>query len=240
MPIRPSTLIPHLYRNLTEAPGVFKALAPIAIARASAHNDFQESTMLTLHRPFALLSLSLGVLIASPAIAQTQRVPELFQQGSEAAANDSAEFTASTNTGETLYLAPNQVVEYSLRLSAPATLGGRRLEAGSVIRGQFEPVSGGLRYVATGAESSDRIYTFTAASDTLHDVKDPRETSTGAILGDAAIGAAGGVVLGEVFGNADAVEIIGGAAAGVIVGNVTAQRVVVLEPNQVLTLVTQF
>ena len=36
-------------------------------------------------------------------------------------------------------------------------------------------------------------------SDVLHDVKDPRESSTGAMAGDAAIGAAGGALMTEVF-----------------------------------------
>jgi len=63
-----------------------------------------------------------------------------------------------------------------------------------------------------------------------------RETSTGAVLTDAAIGAAGGYVLGEVLGNADVWEIVGGAAAGVVVGNTTAPLTVVIRPEDEIML----
>jgi hypothetical protein len=42
-----------------------------------------------------------------------------------------------------------------------------------------------------------------------------------------------------VFGDASWGGMVGGAAAGVIVGNVTAQRVVVIEPNQPISLELQ-
>ncbi|MEM7762174.1 MAG: hypothetical protein AAF298_29265, partial [Cyanobacteria bacterium P01_A01_bin.40] len=74
-------------------------------------------------------------------------------------------------------------------------------------------------------------YRISAISPVLKDVKDPRDTSAGAIAEDAAIGAAGGTILGEIFGDAGAGEILGGAAAGVVVGNVTADRVVVIDPG---------
>ncbi len=63
----------------------------------------------------------------------------------------------------------------------------------------------------------------------MKDVKDPRDTSSGAIAEDAGIGAAGGAILGEVFGDA-------GAAAGAATGNITADRVVVVEPDSAIAL----
>jgi hypothetical protein len=146
---------------------------------------------------------------------------------------------AVTSVDKTLYLGNGDVVEQSLRVNSATTFNGVSIPAGSVIRGQFEPVTGGLRYVANGVQIGSRVYTLRAVSDTLHDVKDPRETSSGAMLGDAAIGAAGGALVTEVFGDASLGGIVGGAAAGVIVGNVTAQRVVVIEPNQAIPLQLQ-
>jgi hypothetical protein len=133
---------------------------------------------------------------------------------------------------ETVYLGNGEVVEQSLRVDRATTFNGVSIPAGAVIRGRFEPVTGGLRYVAEGVQIGSRVYTLQANSDVLHDVKDPRETSTGAILGDAAVGAAGGALATEVFGDASWGGVVGGAAAGVVVGNVTAQRVVIVEPNQ--------
>jgi len=168
------------------------------------------------------MSGALPGLMASPAVAQTA-VP-----------------LRTTITGnETLYLSSDTPHAHSLELANGATVNGLAFPAGSVVRGQFEPVDGGLQFVANAVESGNQIYNLNAASELLHDQKDPRETSTGAILGDAAIGAAGGLVLGEVFGDADFLEILGGAAAGVIVGNTTAPFVVVVEPNQTITLTTR-
>lgn len=45
--------------------------------------------------------------------------------------------------------------------------------------------------------------------------------------------------MGGILGRVSVGSVLGGAAAGAIIGNVTAQRVVVIEPNQTLTLTTQ-
>ncbi|HEY9734695.1 MAG TPA: hypothetical protein V6D06_00380 [Trichocoleus sp.] len=171
----------------------------------------------------------LPVLAAVPAVATP--VPAIFVQAS------SGPVRAVLRENKTLYLNNDTTYEYSLRAESAATVGGVNIPAGAIIRGQFEPVQGGLRYVATAAEFNNRVFTLRAASDTLHDVKDPRETTAGAILGDAAIGAAGGAAVGGILGGGVSIgEVLGGAAAGAVIGNVTAQRVVVVEPNQALVL----
>ncbi len=137
---------------------------------------------------------------------------------------------------ETLYLSKDEVHKYNLILENRTAVGDRFLPEGSIIRGQFEPVDGGLRYVANSAEVGDRIFDLSATSDILTDQKDPRQTDTDDIIEDAAIGAAGGLIIGEVLGDADFLEILGGAAAGVVVGNVTAPTVVVIEPDQSILL----
>ena len=93
-----------------------------------------------------------------------------------------------------------------------------------------------MRYVAEAVTYDDRSYTINASSEVIEDVKDPRDTSAGSIAEDAGIGAAAGAVLGEVVGDAGAAEIVGGAAAGAATGNVTAERVVVIEPNSPIAL----
>ncbi len=170
------------------------------------------------------------VLFPVPAVAVAADAPLLAQ------AFVSNPIQAVNPSSETLYLNNDAVFERSLRVSTATTVNGRSIPAGSTIRGQFEPISGGLRYVATGVEVNNQVIPIQAVSGTLHDVKDPRETGGGSIAGDAAIGAAGGALLGEIFGNASLGTIVGGAAAGVVIGNVTAQRVVVIKPDQVITL----
>jgi hypothetical protein len=148
----------------------------------------------------------------------------------------SSPIQAVTPNTETLYLTTGTTVEQTLRVGAATNLNGRSIPAGSLVRGRFEPAEGGARFVATAVEVGNQVYAVNAASELLRDIKDPRETTTGAILTDAGIGAAGGAAVGGIFGNVSLGGILGGAAAGAVIGNVTAQRVVVIEPNQTLTL----
>ncbi|MGD1857310.1 MAG: hypothetical protein ACFB2W_24000 [Leptolyngbyaceae cyanobacterium] len=173
--------------------------------------------------------ISLGAVVGPAWAQETVAEPVIVAQATQ---------TLSTviRSDETLYLNKNDVHEYTLRLENRTSIGDRFLPEGSIIRGQFEPVDGGLRYVANSAEVGDRIFELDAVSETLADRKDPRQTDTDDIIEDAAIGAAGGLIVGEVLGDADFLEILGGAAAGVVVGNVTAPTVVVVEPNQSILL----
>ena len=137
---------------------------------------------------------------------------------------------------ETLYLNNDRTYSYNLVAQERGVIDGIVVPAGSTIVGKYVPVEGGLRYVAEAVTYDDYSYSINAASGIIKDVKDPRDTSAGAIAGDAGVGAAGGAILGEVFGDAGAAEIIGGAAAGAATGNLTADRVVVVEPNRAIAL----
>jgi hypothetical protein len=143
---------------------------------------------------------------------------------------------ATSAQDETIYLNNDRVYSYNLISTQRQTINGITIPAGATIVGRYEPAKGGLRYVANAVVFGDRSYRIRAVSDVIEDVKDPRDTSVGAIAEDAGIGAAGGAIIGEIFGDADIEEIIGGAVAGGVVGNVTADRVVVIEPEQPITL----
>lgn len=154
--------------------------------------------------------------------------------------NSATQIPVVTQSDETLYFNAETIYELPLVVESAVVLNGRNLPAGTVIQGRLEPIAGGLRYVATGIEAGGLRQPLSATSMVLHDVKDPRETSAAAIAGDAAIGAAGGAVIGAVLGDGISLfEILGGAAAGVVVGNVTAQRVVIVEPREAIILQVQ-
>ena len=140
---------------------------------------------------------------------------------------------------ETLYLDRKGTYDYDLVLRSASAINGQRLPVGTIVRGRFEPAEGGLVYRANSIELADRIVKIDAYSELFRDRKDPRETNTGAILTDAAIGAAGGYVLGEVLGDAGVIEVLGGAAAGVVIGNTTAPLVVVIRPEDPIVLYAQ-
>ncbi|MEO1791794.1 MAG: hypothetical protein AAFR25_06180 [Cyanobacteria bacterium J06629_19] len=181
--------------------------------------------------------LSIG---ANAQVFSSQRSPQNQQSQNQQSQNrqvaQSSVLQAAFDRDETLYLDRDGTYEYDLVLRRESNFAGRRLPVGTIIRGQFQPAEGGLVYVANSVELSDRIVQINAVSELMRDNKDPRQTSAGAIATDAAIGAAGGYVLGEVFGDAGFWEIAGGAAAGVLVGNTTAPLVVVVRPDQEIAL----
>ncbi|MEO0869758.1 MAG: hypothetical protein AAFY17_15235 [Cyanobacteria bacterium J06642_11] len=183
----------------------------------------------------AIALISLGAVV-SPGLAQSATPSSTTAPTSTVVAQATQPLDTVIRSEETLYLDKDAIHEYNLRLQSRTAVGDRFLPAGSVVRGQFEPVDGGLRYVADSVEVGDRIFNLDAVSETLTDRKDPRQTDVDDIIEDAAIGAAGGLIIGEVLGDADFLEILGGAAAGVVVGNVTAPTVVVVEPEQSILL----
>jgi len=193
----------------------------------------------------ALFVLGSSALGASAQVFSSQRSPQNQPVQNGQVQNDqvqnrqvaqSSVIQATFDRDETLYLDRDGTYQYDLVLRQEANFGGRRLPVGSVIRGQFEPAQGGLVYVADSIELGDRIFQLNAVSELMRDDKDPRQTSTGAIVTDAAIGAVGGYVLGEVLGDAGFWEIAGGAATGVLVGSTTAPLVVVVKPDQQIAL----
>lgn len=143
---------------------------------------------------------------------------------------------AESAQSETLYLNNDRTYSYNLVAKERGVIDGKVIPSGATIVGKYVPVEWGLRYVAEAVTYDNYSYTINASSGVIKDVKDPRDTSAGAIAEDTGIGAAGGTVLGEVFGDAGATEIIGGAAVGAATGNITADRVVVIEPDSAIAL----
>ena len=138
---------------------------------------------------------------------------------------------------EILYLNNDRTYNYNLIATQKGTIGNVSVPVGATIVGKYVPSEGGLRYEAQAVTYDQYSYRVSAQSETLTDVKDPRDTSTGAVAEDAGIGAAGGVVLGEVLGGgANVEEAVGGAAAGAATGNLTAERVVVVKPDESIVL----
>jgi hypothetical protein len=175
--------------------------------------------------------LGTGGTLPTNAVTQTPRsstTPILLAQ------NNIIQATSAQQS--TLYLNNDRRYSYNLVATERGTIDGITIPFGATIIGYYEPTEGGLRYVAEAVAYDNYRYQISATSLVLEDEKDPRDTSAGAIAGDAAIGAGAGAVLGEVFGDADVGEVVGGAAAGAAVGNITADRVVVVEPDQPIPL----
>jgi len=183
-----------------------------------------------LNRFLALTTLIGATTLFAPVTSANQAEGTLIAQ------NNNRFITATSTQNEPLYLNSDKRYSFNLEVAKGGRFAGYNLPAGSIIRGEYVPAEGGLRYVAQAATVNGRTFNINASSEILETVKDPRDTSGGAVAEDAGIGAGAGIVLGEVFGDADAGEIIGGAAAGAAVGNLTADNVVVIEPDQPINL----
>ena len=179
---------------------------------------------------------------ANPQSTQTQspqkQVAQLFRSTLSLPAGQT--IATKINRQDTLYIAKGETVAANLLVAQDiaANNGTVLIPAGAVIEGQFVPAEGGSRFVAQKFTSRGATVRLQAESALINDIKDPRETNTGAILTDAGIGGAAGAVLGGVLrGNVQIIDILGGAAASVLVGNVTAPQVTVIEPNTVINVV---
>ncbi|MEO1402325.1 MAG: hypothetical protein AAFV72_13930 [Cyanobacteria bacterium J06635_1] len=113
---------------------------------------------------------------------------------------------------------------------------------GSQIEGVLEPVEQGVQFVAREvviATSNERLPIF-ASSQVVSQTETISRKSDPELLEGAAIGAAGGALIGEIFGSIDVLEVLGGAGAGLIAslllrGNEEVE-VFVIEPENDLTL----
>lgn len=148
--------------------------------------------------------------------------------------------TATAQISQPLYIGPGQTLPYEMVLSAPlqGPQGNVVVPAGSILQGQFQPVQGGTQFVAQSLQHNGQSYPLFAQSNVIPLQKDPRQTSGGAIVEDAIVGAAAGAILGGLLGNRviSTEKVLGGAAAGAVIGNVTAPESAVIQPNASLAL----
>ncbi|MEO1134074.1 MAG: S-layer homology domain-containing protein, partial [Cyanobacteria bacterium J06639_1] len=93
-------------------------------------------------------------------------------------------------------------------------------------------------FVAESATINSQTFALAAQSNVLKDVKDPRQTGTRQVVQDGAIGAAAGALIGGFTGDRkiEVEEVLAGGAVGATVGNVTAPRVVVIDPERPIAL----
>lgn len=149
---------------------------------------------------------------------------------------------------EKILLTPEETVPVTLLVAANVrdSRGNTLIPFGSEISGQIEPSEdeSGSWFVA-----DEIIYPDGSSQsiDAVSDVITRRETikkgaNTGDILKGAAIGGAAATVLAEIFGDIDALEVIGGAGAGAVAGLLLGGNEVELisiDPNNDLDLTLQ-
>ncbi|MEO0835608.1 MAG: hypothetical protein AAFY16_06395 [Cyanobacteria bacterium J06642_3] len=178
---------------------------------------------------YSIVTLLMGSILSHQPLAWGREQSKIIAQNNSGVRATSAQQS-------TLYLNNDRSYSYNLIAQERGVIDNVTIPKGATIVGKYIPAEGGLRYVAEAVTYDGFSYSISATSGIMKDVKDPRDTSAGAIATDAGIGAAGGTILGEIFGSAGVGEIVGGAAAGAAVGNLTADRVVVIEPEAPIAL----
>jgi len=134
------------------------------------------------------------------------------------------------------------VVDTDIRSSAGTLL----IPAGSEIDGELRPDGNGTRFFAQELriKNSNQRLSINATSQKITETETINEgTDTSSILTGALIGAAAGTVLGEIFGDVDFLEVLGGAGAGALAGLLLGGRkeaeVFVINPDRDLGLTLQ-
>ncbi len=120
---------------------------------------------------------------------------------------------------ERIIVMPDETAEVTLIVAADirSAAGTVLIPVGSRIEGQLQPLDGGTRFVAQEVvfPVSERRVAIDATSQLITETETISRRSNPDLLRGAAIGAAAGAVLGELFGNIGVVDVVLGAGLGV-------------------------
>lgn len=149
---------------------------------------------------------------------------------------------------EKIVVTPDETAPVTLLVASDirTDTGTMLIPAGSKIEGELRPVSAGTQFVANALtlHNSDRRLPIRATSQVITEREIIKKgTDVGQILKGAAIGAAASAVLAEIFGSIDFKEVVGGAGIGAIAGLLLGGRrqaeVIVVNPEEDLSLTLQ-
>lgn len=177
----------------------------------------------------AALLLALGmtsiavvpVLISTPAVANSQsyKVGQLSQRNSNVSVPAGTRIPVRYTKAEKIIVTPKETTDVTLTVAENVRSAGRiAIPTGSQIVGELRPASGGTRFVAEELilRNSRQRLPIEATSEVITETETITEKTDPDILKGAAIGAAAGAVLTEIFGDVDLAAVLGGAAAGVL------------------------
>jgi hypothetical protein len=145
---------------------------------------------------------------------------------------------------EKIIVTPEETAEVTLTVARDirSNAGTILIREGSQIEGELRPTREGTQFVAQELilAGSDRTLPIEATSDPITDTEIIDEQTDPDFLRGALIGAAAGVVLSEIFGDVDFIDILAGAGVGALAELLLRGReeveVVVIEPDTDLDL----
>ncbi|NEP56952.1 MAG: hypothetical protein F6K31_07980 [Symploca sp. SIO2G7] len=220
-------------------------------------NHWQSKTALVMALGMSSVT-AMPIIMATPATASSKSyvVAQLFPSQPSPVSQEFTNVTipagnfipTRSDEADKIVITPDErmsvtlIVDTDIRSSAGTLL----IPAGSEIDGELRPDGNGTRFFAQELRirNSNQRVPINATSQKITETETINEgTDTSSILTGALIGAAAGTVLGEIFGDVDFLEILGGAGAGALAGLLLGGRrqaeVFVINPDQELDLTLQ-
>jgi hypothetical protein len=214
--------------------------------------------MLTFHRwqSKTALILALGmtatalvpILISTAAIARSQpnKSELLLSQSSRDDVVPAGTTIPVTFDKDKIIVKPDETAKAKLIVAQNIISDSGRvvIPEGSEINGELRPVDGGTQYVAKNVitrRNRDQRFPIEATSQIITRTETINQKTSRDVLKGAAIGAAAGAVLSEIFGDIDLGEVLAGAGVGALASVLQGKKekeveVVVVEPERDLEL----
>ncbi len=199
-------------------------------------------------------TIAAPVLLSTPAVANSQSylIGQIFpRSGSSSGLVPAGTTIPIEYDKEKIIVKPDETASVTLTVAQNINSESRRvvIPAGSRIEGELRPAEGGTRFVAEEliikSGSRTQRLPIDATSEVITDTEVITEKTSPDILKGAAIGAAAGAVLSEIFGGIDLGEVLAGAGVGALASTILGGRkeeeveVVVVRPEQDLDLTLQ-
>jgi hypothetical protein len=189
-------------------------------------------------------------LMAAPATASVKPylVGQLFSQSERVAIPAGTVIPVELENAQKIVVTPEETAPVTLLVATDirSDTGTVLIPQGSKIEGELRPVSDGTQFVAKALtlRNSNQRLPMRATSKVITKKETIKKgTDVGQILKGAAIGAAASAVLAEIFGDIDFKEVLGGAGlgalAGLLLGGRKQAEVIVVNPEEDLSLTLQ-
>jgi hypothetical protein len=186
-------------------------------------------------------------MASATAVPKPYSIAQLFSQSSVVVPAGTV-IPVKYDEADKIVVAPDDKTPVTLTVAANirSASGTILVREGTQIKGELRPAEGGTQFVAQELifPNTNRRLPIDATSRTITE----RETikkgaNVGSILTGAAVGAGAAAALSEIFGDIDAIKVIGGAGAGALAGWLLGGRrqteVIVVRPDTDLDLTLQ-
>jgi hypothetical protein len=187
-------------------------------------------------------------MASATALPKPYSIAQLFSQSQQVVVPAGTVIPVKYDEADKIVVAPDDKTPVTLTVAANirSASGTILLREGTQIKGELRPAEGGTQFVAQELifRNTNRRLPIDATSRTITE----RETikkgaNVSSILTGAAVGAGAAAALSEIFGDIDAIKVIGGAGAGALAGLLLGGRrqteVIVVRPNTDLDLTLQ-